>query len=59
MRQRGVGKILDADQGPTERNSIDEILAPPLASFSIDTRTRVVVTNRKLGKRSGPGRRLS
>lgn len=31
----------------------DEVLQPYLAQFSLDVRSRVVVTNRKLGKRGG------
>jgi hypothetical protein len=40
-------------EGPSERAFADEVLRPYLAGFSLDVRTRVVVTNRKLGKRGG------
>lgn len=40
-------------EGQSERKFADEVLRPHLAAFSIDVRTRVVLTNRKLGKRGG------
>lgn len=40
-------------EGQTERKFADEVLMPHLASYQLDTRTRVVLTNRKLGKRGG------
>lgn len=40
-------------EGPTERKFADEVLIPHLAQYSLDVRTRVVLTNRKLGKRGG------
>lgn len=40
-------------EGQTERKFADEVLQPHLAHYSLDVRTRVVVTNRKLGKRGG------
>lgn len=40
-------------EGQSERKFADEVLRPHLAAFSIDVKTRVVLTNRKLGKRGG------
>ena len=40
-------------EGQSERKVAEELLAPHLAHFNIDVRARVVVTNRKLGKRGG------
>ncbi|MDD2736509.1 MAG: DUF4276 family protein [Desulfuromonadaceae bacterium] len=40
-------------EGQSERKFADDVLRPHLAAFSIDVRSRVVLTNRKLGKRGG------
>ena len=40
-------------EGQTEKEFADRALKPHLASYSIDVRPRVVLTNRKLGKRGG------
>ncbi len=40
-------------EGQTEKAFADQVLKPHLANYSIDVRPRVVVTNRKLGKRGG------
>ncbi len=40
-------------EGQSERKFADEVLRPHLAAFSIDVKSRVVLTNRKLGKRGG------
>lgn len=40
-------------EGQSERKFADEVLRPHLAAFSIEVKTRVVLTNRKLGKRGG------
>lgn len=40
-------------EGQSERKFTDEVLKPHLAKFSIDVKSRVVLTNRKLGKRGG------
>lgn len=40
-------------EGQTERKFADDVLCPYLALFSLDVRSRVVLTNRKLGKRGG------
>ncbi|WP_168175522.1 DUF4276 family protein [Methylocaldum sp. 14B] len=40
-------------EGQTERKFADEVLRPHLAQYSLDARTRVVLTNRTLGKRGG------
>lgn len=40
-------------EGQAERKFADDVLRPHLAAFSIDVKTRVVLTNRKLGKRGG------
>lgn len=40
-------------EGQSERKFADDVLRPYLASFSIEVKTRVVLTNRKLGKRGG------
>ena len=40
-------------EGQTERKFADDVLKPHLTQYSLDVRTRVVVTNRKLGKRGG------
>lgn len=40
-------------EGHSERKFADEVLRPYLAEFSIEVKSRVVVTNRKLGKRGG------
>lgn len=40
-------------EGPSEKEFADRALKPHLAGFGIDVRPRVVVTNRKLGKRGG------
>lgn len=40
-------------EGQTERQFADAVLRPHLANFEIDVRSRVVITNRKLGKRGG------
>jgi hypothetical protein len=40
-------------EGQTERKFADDVLHPHLAGYSLDVRSRVVLTNRKLGKRGG------
>ncbi|MFA5514998.1 MAG: DUF4276 family protein [Desulfuromonadales bacterium] len=40
-------------EGQSERKFAEEVLSPHLAAFDIDVRTRVVLTNRKMGKRGG------
>lgn len=40
-------------EGQAEKEFVDKTLKPHLAAFAIDVRPRVVVTNRKLGKRGG------
>ena len=40
-------------EGQTERDFAERALKPHLVDFSIDVRPRVVVTNRKMGKRGG------
>lgn len=40
-------------EGQSERKFAEEVLGPHLARYSIDVRARVVLTNRKLGKRGG------
>lgn len=40
-------------EGQAEKEFADKALKPHLAGFAIDVRPRVVVTNRKLGKRGG------
>lgn len=40
-------------EGQSERKFADDVLRPHLAAFSIDVKTRVVLINRKLGKRGG------
>ncbi|MDB6064166.1 MAG: hypothetical protein JWR26_374 [Pedosphaera sp.] len=40
-------------EGQTEKEFADRTLKPHLAGYSIDVRSRVVLTNRKLGKRGG------
>ena len=40
-------------EGQSEKEFADKALKPHLAAFGIDVRPRVVVTNRKLGKRGG------
>lgn len=40
-------------EGQTEKEFADNALKPHLAGFAIDVRPRIVVTNRKLGKRGG------
>ncbi len=40
-------------EGETERQFADTVLKPHLANFAVDVRSRVVLTNRKLGKRGG------
>lgn len=40
-------------EGQSERKFADDVLRPHLAAFSIDVKPRVVLTNRKLGKRGG------
>lgn len=40
-------------EGHSERKFADEVLRPHLAQFSIDVKSRMVLTNRKLGKRGG------
>lgn len=40
-------------EGQAERKFADEVLRPHLANYSLDARSRVVLTNRKLGKRGG------
>jgi hypothetical protein len=40
-------------EGQAEKEFADRALKPHLAGYSIDVRPRVVVTNRKLGKRGG------
>lgn len=40
-------------EGQSERKVAEELLAPHLAHFNIEVRARVVITNRKLGKRGG------
>lgn len=46
-------------EGQTERKFADEVLQPHLAQFSLDVRTRVVLTNRKLVARLPKQRPLS
>ncbi|MDH4084390.1 MAG: DUF4276 family protein [Nitrospira sp.] len=40
-------------EGQSERKFAEEVLRPHLATYYIDVRARVVLTNRKLGKRGG------
>jgi len=40
-------------EGQSEKEFADRVLQPHLAGYSIEVRPRVVVTNRKLGKRGG------
>ncbi len=40
-------------EGQSERKFADDLLRPHLAHFGIDVKSRVVITNRKLGKRGG------
>ena len=40
-------------EGQTEKEFADRVLKPHLAGFAIDVRPRVIITNRKLGKRGG------
>lgn len=40
-------------EGQTEKEFADRVLTPHLARFAIEVRPRVIVTNRKLGKRGG------
>ncbi len=40
-------------EGQTEKSFADQILVPHLAQYQIEVRPRVVLTNRKLGKRGG------
>jgi hypothetical protein len=40
-------------EGATEKAFADQVLTPHLALYNIDVRPRVVLTNRKLGKRGG------
>jgi hypothetical protein len=40
-------------EGQAEKEFADRALKPHLAGYAIDVRSRVVVTNRKLGKRGG------
>lgn len=40
-------------EGQAERKFADDLLRPHLAAFNIEVKTRVVLTNRKLGKRGG------
>lgn len=40
-------------EGQSERKFAEEVLRPHLANYYIDVRARVVLTNRKLGKRGG------
>ena len=40
-------------EGQSEKEFADRALRPHLAGYGIDVRSRVVVTNRKLGKRGG------
>jgi hypothetical protein len=40
-------------EGQAEKEFADRTLKPHLAGYSVDVRSRVVVTNRKLGKRGG------
>ncbi|MDX9709435.1 MAG: DUF4276 family protein [Trichloromonas sp.] len=40
-------------EGQAERKFADDVLRPHLAAFNIEVKTRVVLTNRKLGKRGG------
>lgn len=40
-------------EGQTERKFAEEVLVPHLANYNIEVRARVVLTNRKLGKRGG------
>jgi hypothetical protein len=46
-------RLLITVEGPTERNFVNATIAPHLANFSINASARVVVTNRRLGKRGG------
>jgi hypothetical protein len=40
-------------EGQTEKAFVDQALTPHLANFQIETKPRVVLTNRKLGRRGG------
>lgn len=40
-------------EGQAEKAFADQVLIPHLANYNIDVRPRVVLTNRKLGKRGG------
>ena len=40
-------------EGQTEKEFVDKAIKPHLSSYEIDVRTRLVVTNRKLGGRGG------
>lgn len=40
-------------EGPTEKRFADQALTPHLANYNIEVKPRVVLTNRKLGKRGG------
>jgi len=40
-------------EGQTERKFAEEVLVPHLANYNIEVKARVVLTNRKLGKRGG------
>lgn len=40
-------------EGQTERKFAEEVLGPHLANYNIEVKTRVVLTNRKLGRRGG------
>lgn len=40
-------------EGQTERKFAEEVLGPHLANYNIEVKARVVLTNRKLGKRGG------
>lgn len=52
MTQEWVRLYLTVE-GQSERKFAEAVLQPHLVAFGIDLRTRVVVTNRKLGKRGG------
>lgn len=40
-------------EGQTERKFAEEVLGPHLANYNIEVKARVVLTNRKLGRRGG------
>lgn len=46
-------RLYITEEGTTERVFADQVLKPHLENFSIEVKSRVVFTNRKLGKRGG------